>query len=259
MGCGISCQRPQHSAKALSPIDLDKTETLVHTFGIRSRFSHLVFGVRRSVKICGLSTADTLIAALDAKADMVGVVFFPRSPRHITLERAAALAEQARGRAAIVALTVDADDATLDAIVDAVAPDWLQLHGIEPPERVAAVRARTGRRVMKAVGVSTAAEVAAAVARYAGVADRLLFDAKPPNDAAHPGGNGTAFDWSIFGGLDLAVPFMLSGGLTAANVAAALRATGAGGADVSSGVEVAPGVKDAGLIAAFVAAARQPR
>lgn len=212
-----------------------------------------------TVKICGLSTSETLGAALDARADMVGFVFFPRSPRHLALDRAAALAALARGYAAVVALTVDADDASLDAIVDAVAPDWLQLHGAEPPARVAAVRARTGRRVMKAVGVSTAVEVADAVARYAGIADRLLFDAKPPNDAAHPGGNGTAFDWAIFGGLDLAVPFMLSGGLTAATVADALRSTGAGGVDVSSGVEVAPGVKDAGLIAAFVAAARQPR
>lgn len=208
------------------------------------------------VKICGLSTPSTLDAALDAGTDVVGLVFFPRSPRHVSMEQARALAGQARGRALIAALTVDADDTALDAILDAVAPDWLQLHGREAPPRVAAIRARTGRHVVKAVGVSRRAEVDAAAGRYGAVADRLLFDAKPPPDAVLPGGNGLAFDWTILAGLDLPIPFMLSGGLTAGTVAEAIRVTGAPGVDVSSGVETAPGVKDAERIAAFVAAAR---
>ncbi len=213
-----------------------------------------------SIKICGLSTRETVDVAVAAGADMIGFVFFARSPRNLALEQAAALAATLHGRAAIVALLVDPDDATLDGIVDAVSPDWLQLHGREPPGRVAAIRNHTGRRVMKAVGVATRAEVEAAAEAYAPVADRLLFDAKPPPDAgALPGGNGHAFDWTILSGLDLPIPFMLSGGLTPATVAAALRVTGAPGVDVSSGVEVAPGVKDRAMIAAFVAAARGAR
>ncbi len=212
---------------------------------------------RGLVKICGLSTAETLEAALAAGADMIGLVFFPKSPRHVGLDRAAALATQARGRAAIVALTVDADDAALQAITEAAEPDWFQLHGKESPARVAAVRALTGRPVMKACGVSAGAEALKAAARYGGVAERLLLDAKPPADATLPGGNGRTFDWTVLTGLDLPIPFMLSGGLTAANVTDALCVPGCVGVDVSSGVETAPGVKDGGLIAAFVSAAHQ--
>ena len=209
------------------------------------------------VKICGLSTRETLEAALEAGADMVGLVFFPRSPRHVTLAEAAALAEAARGRATIVALTVDPDDATLDAVGEAVRPDLLQLHGRETPQRTAAIRHRSGRHVMQPVGVASRAEAEAAAVAFGGVADRLLLDAKPPPGAALPGGNGLAFEWTILRGLDLPIPLMLSGGLTAATVGAAIRISGASGVDVSSGVESAPGRKEPGLIAAFVAAARR--
>ena len=207
------------------------------------------------VKICGLSTPETLAAALDAGAERIGLVFFPASPRNVDLGRAAALAAQARGRAAIVALTVDAEDNLLSAVVEAVSPDMLQLHGHESPARSAAVRARFGRPVAKAIGVSTAAEVAGALA-YAASADEILFDAKPPKGAALPGGNGVAFDWRLLAGLDLPVPFMLSGGLGPRNVGEALRLTRAPAVDVSSGVETAPGVKSPELIAAFIRAAR---
>lgn len=213
------------------------------------------------IKICGLSTPETLDAALAAGADMVGLVFFPRSPRHVDLERAARLAAQARGRAEIVALTVDADDALLAAIIDAAAPDILQLHGHETPERVRAIRARFGQPVMKALGIGGPEDIPA-LAAYAGVADRLLLDAKPPKGAALPGGNGVAFDWNLLAGpalasLDLPHPFMLSGGLDPANVGTALRLIQPGGVDVSSGVETAPGIKDPDLIARFVSAARE--
>ena len=207
------------------------------------------------VKICGLSTEDTLDAALDAGAERVGFVLFPRSPRHLTLARAAALAARARGRAAVVALTVDGDDADLDEIVAAVSPDMLQLHGRETPERAGAVRARFGRPVIKALGVSTADDVAGAAA-YAAATDEILFDAKPPRDGASPGGNGVSFDWRLLAALDLPVPFMLSGGLGPRNVGEALRVTRAPAVDVSSGVETAPGVKSPELIAAFIRAAR---
>ena len=164
------------------------------------------------VKICGLSTAESLAAALVVGVDRVGFVFYPKSPRHVSLDRAKALAAMARGRAAIVALTVDAEDETLDAIVAAIDPDMLQLHGRESPDRVAAIRARFGRPVVKALGISTARDLAAA-SDYAAVADELLFDAKPPAGAKLPGGNGVAFDWRILAALDLDIPFMLSGGL----------------------------------------------
>ena len=191
------------------------------------------------VKICGLKTPETLAAALDAGADMVGFVFFPKSPRHIDLATAEVLGRQAQGKALKVALTVDADDAALAAIVAALNPDLLQLHGHESPERVAAIRARFGLPVMKAIGVAHADDLKD-VQAFAAVADRLLFDAKPPKDAAHPGGNGLAFDWSLLTGLDLSIPSMVSGGLDPANVAEALRRTKAQGVDVSSGVETAP-------------------
>ena len=208
------------------------------------------------VKICGLSTEATLGAALDAGADMVGFVFFPKSPRFVSLDVAKALAAKARGRAEIAALVVDLDDAALAAIVEAVRPDWLQLHGREMPERVAAIKARFGIKTMKAVGVSAASDLAAA-ARYATVADRLLLDAKPPKGAVLPGGNGAPFDWRLLAGFRPAVPYLLSGGLSPANVGEALAITGAPGVDVSSGVETAPGTKDADLIRAFIRNARR--
>lgn len=207
------------------------------------------------VKICGLKTPETLAAALDAGADMVGFVFFPKSPRHIDLATAETLGRQAAGRALKVALTVDADDTQLAGIIAALHPDLLQLHGHETPERVAAIRARFGLPVMKAIGVATADDLKD-VQAFAAVSDRLLFDAKAPKDAAHPGGNGLAFDWSLITGLDLSIPSMVSGGLDPANVAEALRRTGAQGVDVSSGVETAPGQKDPAKITAFVAAAK---
>jgi phosphoribosylanthranilate isomerase len=207
------------------------------------------------VKICGLKTPETLAAALDAGADMVGFVFFPKSPRHIDLATAETLGRQAQGKALKVALTVDADDAALAAIVAALHPDLLQLHGHESPDRVADIRARFGLPVMKAMGVADANDLKD-VKAYEAVADRILFDAKPPKDAAHPGGNGLAFDWSLLTGLDLSIPSMVSGGLDPANVAEALRRTNAQGVDVSSGVETAPGQKDPAKIKAFVRAAK---
>ncbi|MDF2994785.1 MAG: phosphoribosylanthranilate isomerase [Xanthobacteraceae bacterium] len=211
------------------------------------------------IKICGLKTFDALDAALGAGAGMVGVVFFPKSPRNLDIAAAAALAERARGKAGIAALSVDADDALLDAIATQVKPDVLQLHGEESPERVAQIRARFGIAVMKAIGIAGAADIAR-VPHYARVADRLLLDAKAPPDAAHPGGNGLVFDWNLIANskasLDLAKPFMLSGGLTPENVGEAVRLTRARAVDVSSGVESAPGVKDPARIVAFIQAAR---
>ena len=208
------------------------------------------------VKICGLSTFDTLDAALAAGADMIGLVRFPKIPRHVELEHGRLLSARARGRALRVALLVDPDDSELERTVEALAPDLIQLHGAEPPERVAAVRARFGVPVMKAVGIAEAADLAG-LPPYAAVADRLILDAKPPKTAgALPGGNGLAFDWELIAGLDLEKPFMLSGGLDSRNVAEALALTGARGIDVSSGVERAPGDKDPDKIVAFVQAAR---
>ncbi len=207
------------------------------------------------IKICGLSTPDTLDVALDAGADMVGFVFFAPSPRNIALGTARDLGARVERRADKVALTVDAGDSTLDAIVAALMPDMLQLHGKETPERAAAIRARFGLPVMKAIGVATPSDLARA-ADYAGAADMILFDAKPPRDAVLPGGNGRAFDWTILHAVAPGPRWMLSGGLDAGNVAEALRVTGAGAVDVSSGVESAPGVKDPQRIRDFIAAAR---
>ncbi len=207
------------------------------------------------VKICGLSTPESLDAALDAGADMVGFVFFPPSPRNIGLETARALGARVAGRALKVSLTVDATDEVFAALVEALRPDILQLHGKETPERLLDLRAKFGLPVMKAIGVATAADLAA-VGRYEPVADRLLFDARPPKDATRPGGNGNAFDWNLLAGVKTARPWMLSGGLDPDNVAEAVRMTRAPGVDVSSGVESAPGVKDLAKIAAFVARAR---
>jgi phosphoribosylanthranilate isomerase len=208
------------------------------------------------VKICGLKTPDALDAALDAGADMVGFVFFPPSPRDIGPPAAVDLGRRVKNRARKVALTVDADDALLASIVDSLRPDILQLHGRETPARVRAIKARFGLPVMKAVAVEVRADLAAA-ADYGAAADRLLFDARAPREATRPGGLGKPFDWHLLEGLDLPIPFMLSGGLDPDNVADALRITGAPGVDVSSGVERAPGEKDLGKIRAFVRAARR--
>src|SRR5580704_248663 len=164
------------------------------------------------VKICGLTSEETLDAAIAAGADMVGLVFFPPSPRYLTLEKATGLAARARGRAEIVALTVDAPDRGLEEIVESVRPDWLQLHGNEAPDRVRAVKKRFARRMIKAIGVREPGDLLVA-GRYRGVADRLLLDAKPPKDAPLPGGNGAVFDWTILEDFEPGLPFLLSGGL----------------------------------------------
>lgn len=209
--------------------------------------------MRTLVKICGLKTDEALDAALDGGADYVGLVFFGKSPRNTTLEDARARAGHARGRAGIVALSVDADDATLDGIVAASKPDVLQLHGHESPERVAAIKKRYGLTVWKALPVETAADAERAF-DYAGIADLIVFDGKPPKGATLPGGNGRVFDWAVLEAIKGRVPFMLSGGLTCENVGEAVRVTGARAVDVSSGVESAPGVKDPELIARFLRA-----
>lgn len=207
------------------------------------------------VKICGLSTQETLEATIKAGADMAGFVFFDKSPRHIDFDTARDLGRLAAGRIAKVALTVDAGDEALSQIIAALGPDLLQLHGGESLERMRAVKSRFGLPVMKAIGVSTIEDVRSATA-FEGVADILLFDAKPAPNATVPGGAGVAFDWRLLQGLDPEGNWMLSGGLDTENVAEALRLTGAPGVDVSSGVESARGVKDVERIAAFVKAAR---
>src|ERR1700712_4702299 len=207
------------------------------------------------VKICGLSTRETLDVALDAGADMVGFVFFSPSPRHLSLEAARELGRQAKGRATKVALTVDADDATLSNIVETLQPDLLQLHGKETIARVRDIKAKFALPVMKVIAVETSADLAV-LPGFAGVADRILFDARAPKDATRPGGLGAVFDWHVLEKHDLTLPFMVSGGLNAATIAQAVRVTRAGGVDVSSGVERSPGVKDPDMIRAFIDAAR---
>jgi phosphoribosylanthranilate isomerase len=207
------------------------------------------------VKICGLSTRETLDVALDAGADMVGFVFFSPSPRHLSLEAARDLGQRVNRRAAKVALTVDADDATLENIVEALQPDILQLHGRETAARLCDIKRKFALPVMKAIAVATSADLAA-LPGYAAVADRILFDARAPKEATRPGGLGAAFNWHVLENLDPDVPFMVSGGLHAGNVAAAVRVTRAGGVDVSSGVERTPGIKDPEMIRAFIRAAR---
>ena len=207
------------------------------------------------VKICGLSTRETLDVALGAGADMVGFVFFPPSPRHLSLEAARELGKQASGRASRVALTVDADDATLGNIVEIVQPDLLQLHGKETTARLRDIRAKFGVPVMMVIAVETAADLSP-LAGYAEVADRILFDARAPKGATRPGGLGAVFDWQLLAKLDLKLPYLVSGGLTAGNLAEAVRVTRAGGVDVSSGVERSPGVKDPDMIRDFIRAAR---
>jgi phosphoribosylanthranilate isomerase len=207
------------------------------------------------VKICGLKTEAALDVALDAGADLVGFVFFPPSPRHVGFEAARTLGARVHGRARKVAVSVDATDDLLRSCIDALQPDLLQLHGRETPERVAVVRSRFGIPVMKALPVTERADLSS-VHLYAKVADRIMFDARAPREATRPGGHGLAFDWRLLENLALAVPFMLSGGLHAGNVADALDVTRAGGLDVSSGVERAPGEKDVDKIREFIRAAR---
>ena len=208
------------------------------------------------VKICGLRTEADVAAVAASGAAYMGLVFFPKSPRHLTLDEARVLALAAPVGLAKVALTVNADDALLDAIIEAMPLDMLQLHGSESPDRVAEVRARYGLPVMKAVGVADEGDLAA-VFDYSLVADQILVDAKPPKNSALPGGNGLSFDWRLVAQRRWLRPWMLAGGLTPENVAEAIRRTNARQVDVSSGVESAPGVKDAARINAFVAAARQ--
>jgi len=207
------------------------------------------------IKICGLRTPEALDVALAAGADMVGFVFFPPSPRHVGYEAARALGGRVEGKAKKVALTVDASDEQIAAIIEALKPDLLQLHGQETPERVVVVRTRFGLPVMKALSIAERADLSP-IRLYDKVADRLLFDARAPREATRPGGLGKSFDWRLLENLKIAVPYMLSGGLDADNVAEALRITRAPGVDVSSGVERAPGEKDPDRIRAFVRAAR---
>lgn len=207
------------------------------------------------VKICGLRTVADVAAVAAAGAAYAGFVFFPKSPRHLTLAQARELALAAPVGLAKVALTVDATDAALDEMIEAVPLDMLQLHGHETPDRVAEIRARYGLPVMKAVGVADEGDLAA-IFDYSTVADQLLIDAKPPKHADLPGGNGLSFDWRLVAQRRWLRPWMLAGGLTPENVAEAVRLTNARQVDVSSGVESAPGVKDAARIAAFVAAAQ---
>ncbi len=208
-----------------------------------------------TVKICGLKTPEALDAALESGADLVGFVFFTPSPRHLGLGAARMLGEHVQGRARKVALTVDANDETLLGIVNALKPDMLQLHGKETPDRVVQVRSRFNLPVMKALPIATRADLSP-VREYAQVSDQLIFDARAPKEATRPGGLGKSFDWTLLAGIKPGVPFMLSGGLDAGNVAEALQITRAPGVDVSSGVESAPGVKDSGRIREFIRAAR---
>lgn len=209
------------------------------------------------VKICGLSTPESVAEAVADGADFVGFVFYPPSPRNVTPEEAQALAGAVPAGVARVALTVDADDALIDAIVAAIRPDYIQAHGSETPERIAAIRERAGVPVIKAIKLREAGDLDQA-APYEGIADMLLFDARAPEGAtgALPGGNGVAFDWSLLADYRPGTGFMLSGGLDPENVAKAVAVTGAAIVDVSSGVETAPGVKDLGKIRRFLSVAK---
>jgi phosphoribosylanthranilate isomerase len=207
------------------------------------------------IKICGLKAPAALDAALDAGADLVGFVFFAPSPRNIGYEAARTLGARVAGRARKVAVSVDASDDTLKAAITALRPDFLQLHGRETPERVAVIRSRFGLPVIKALPVTERADLAS-LHLYAKVADRIMFDARAPRAATRPGGHGLAFDWRLLENLALGVPFILSGGLNAGNVAQALATTRAPAVDVSSGVERAPGEKDPDKIREFILAAR---
>lgn len=208
------------------------------------------------IKICGLKTPEAVLRAVDLGATHVGFIFFGKSPRNIEPSDAGALADLVRGRAKIVAVTVDADNDELDEIVSLLRPDILQLHGNESPERVLTVKAVYGLPVMKALSVREAADLEK-VDAYVGIADRFLFDAKPPTGSQLPGGNGVSFDWTLMDALDGGVDYMLSGGLNKDNVEEAVAATRAPGVDVSSGVESAPGVKDIGRMEEFFEALRR--
>jgi phosphoribosylanthranilate isomerase len=204
-------------------------------------------------KICGLTTPEAIEAAAEAGAAYIGFVFFPKSPRNISLAEAGVLALSVPPGIVKVALTVNADDALIDDIA-ALPIDMFQLHGSESPMRVAEVKARTGLPVMKAIGVADASDLER-IADYEGVADQILVDAKPPKGGEVPGGNGLAFDWRLIEGRDWARPWMLAGGLDPSNVSAAVRLTGAAQIDVSSGAESTPGIKDIERIRAFMKAA----
>jgi len=207
------------------------------------------------IKICGLKTEDAVAAALEGGASHLGFIFFEKSPRHLSVQLASELRQRAEGRALVVAVTVNADNATLDAIVEGMKPDILQLHGEESPERVSDLKARYGLPVVKAFAIRDAEDLRL-LTSYRGIADRFLLDAKPPVGADLPGGNGIAFDWSILTSLDADVDYMLSGGLNAGNIGVALQMVRPRGIDISSGVESAPGQKDPERIRAFFHAAR---
>jgi len=207
------------------------------------------------VKICGLTDSADVPAAILAGAAYVGFVFFPGSPRHVQLEDAAHMAGAVPEGITRVALTVDADDPMLDALMSEVPVDMLQLHGSESPARVAEVKRRYGLPVMKAVGVAVETDLTQ-IDFYGKVADQLLIDAKPPPGSERPGGNALAFDWKLLTGRRWPLPWMLAGGLNPDNVAEAIAQTGARQVDVSSGVESSPGVKDADLMRAFIDNAR---
>jgi phosphoribosylanthranilate isomerase len=208
------------------------------------------------IKICGINDAEGFDATVAARADFLGFVFYPPSPRAVSPAAAAALSARHAGGPARVGLFVDPTDALIAAVLAALPLDCIQLHGSEDPTRCAAIRARFGRPVMKALGIGAPGDLVA-LARFAPVVDRFLLDAKPPPGSALPGGNAAAFDWGLIAGQAIPRPWLLAGGLTAGNVQAAIRQAGAPGVDVSSGVERARGIKDPGLIAAFVAAARR--
>jgi phosphoribosylanthranilate isomerase len=206
------------------------------------------------IKICGISTLPILDAAIEAGADMVGFMHFSRSPRHVDIDTLGNLISEARGRVETSVVLVNPDN-TLVAQVAALGPDWIQLHGPESPHRVEAIRAEAGVTIMKALPIGCAEDLAA-VASYTDIADRILLDAKPSRHADRPGGLGVVFDWTLLDALDPELSFMLSGGLTPDNVAEAVRTVRPFGIDVSSGVETAPGEKNASLVRAFIAAAR---
>jgi phosphoribosylanthranilate isomerase len=210
-----------------------------------------------STKICGLSTPETVRAAVDGGASHIGFVFFAKSPRDIAPDTARILAEPARARGVkVVAVTVDPDDALLERLTSSLAPDFIQLHGKEPPARAREIAARTGLGVIKALSVSDAADLDAAMA-YDSVVDHLMFDAKAPKDSERPGGTGARFDWTLMAGRRFSRPWLLAGGLDPWNVGEAVKLSGAPLVDVSSGVERGPGLKDPLLIAAFLDAVRR--